>query len=88
MNKLILPISEIVKMARADIPILIATGYLQSDCSMDGTVDYSDAIRIYLENQHPELCLESSELLGTLIHIYAEREWEAEFPNGRSVERV
>ena len=84
MEKTILPISEIVSLAKGCQPELISIGYEQASHNDEGLTDYDDAIRIYVERNvmqpaYVEFDLNSIQLLATMIAIFNRKAWQHNF---------
>jgi len=86
MKTRILSIEEIQQRAGWLVPELIQVGYEQAECNEERAVDLDDAVRILTEDlglggDLMDVVPESISLLGTILKVKANKNWNSEFPN-------
>lgn len=88
----LIPISTMMVYLEHDVPALVQVGYEQAICNGEGTVDFDDAIRMFIEDNYQgngyngnAYAPETLRLYATLLKARARAKWEAEYPNNRAV---
>ena len=81
----IISIERMINVSKSCFQDLVEIGYMQASCNEDRFVDFGDAVRIFIEEQYSQLCIESGCLLGWFIVHNNEKRWTKEFPHGVSL---